>query len=74
MQIPAISNGIAGVTGTSGISSTLGGVGSVSGSGSGSGGGFGSMLFHVSLALAKLGMFEAGVRRGGGFCRRYEAG
>jgi flagellar hook-basal body complex protein FliE len=51
MQIPAISNGIAGVTGTSGISSTLGGVGSVSGSGSGSGGGFGSMLTDAITSL-----------------------
>jgi len=51
MQIPAISNGIAGVTGTSGISSTLGGVGSVSGSGSGSGGGFGSMLTDAISSL-----------------------
>ena len=51
MQIPAIANGIAGITGTSGISSNLGGAGPVSGSGSGSGGGFGSMLTNAITSL-----------------------
>jgi flagellar hook-basal body complex protein FliE len=50
MQIPAISNGVSGITGASGISSDLGGVGSVSGSGSGSGG-FGSMLTSAISSL-----------------------
>jgi flagellar hook-basal body complex protein FliE len=51
MQIPAISNGISGVTGVSGIANDLGGVGSVSGSGSGPGGGFGSMLTGAISSL-----------------------
>jgi flagellar hook-basal body complex protein FliE len=51
MQIPAISNGISGITGLSGISNDLGGVGSASGSGSGSGGGFASMLTDAISSL-----------------------
>ena len=51
MQIPAISNGIPGITGTSGVSGNLGGVGAASGSGSGSGGGFGSMLTDAITSL-----------------------
>jgi len=51
MQIPAISNGITGITGTSGVSGNLGGAGAVSGPGSGSGGGFGSMLTDAVTSL-----------------------
>jgi|SRR4051794_5395522 flagellar hook-basal body complex protein FliE len=47
MQIPAISNGISGVTGVSGIANDLGGAGS----GSGPGGGFGSMLTGAISSL-----------------------
>src|SRR6185503_18406840 len=51
MQIPAISNGITGITGTSGVSGNLGGAGAVSGPGSGSGGGFASMLTDATTSL-----------------------
>ena len=47
MQIPAISNGVSGITGVSGLSGGLDGVGSVSGSG----GGFGSMLTSAISSL-----------------------
>jgi flagellar hook-basal body complex protein FliE len=51
MQIPAISNGIPGISGVSGMSNDLGGVGSVTGAGSGSGGGFGSVLTDAISSL-----------------------
>ncbi len=51
MQIPAITNGLSGLSGVTGVANGPGGLGSVSGPAAGSGGGFGSMLTDAISSL-----------------------